>query len=421
MRPTFFLRTLRTALVGCVLLGFSAVTTSMVLSRRYDDAHPKGLHLVYQMLLEEPVARRAERLAELQEHFTVDYQLQSRTTVERRLGRTLPRTLVRDTVPVAVDWYYLAFEDAPVVLVAGPVHPRVPHNQEPWVLFLILLALPVLATVLTMDVNRALSNVERASRDLADGKLGTRVQPADGASLELATSFNHMAERIERLVRSRDELVQAISHELGSPLSRIRFHLELLETEDAEAHTRRLETLREELESLEALVAELLTYVQSDESALDICTFDPGDGLSHLAELAAFDVEDGRSIDVEVSHTGDAVFADRRLFQRAVENLLRNAVRHAHTQVRVETVASAEGVYVAVHDDGPGIPETLRTKVMQPFVRLEVDRGRHTGGVGLGLAIVSRIVERHGGRIEIQTSRLGGAVVKTWWPHSRAT
>ena len=91
-------------------------------------------------------------------------------------------------------------------------------------------------------------------------------------------------------------------------------------------------------------------------------------------------------------------------------------MRHARGKVLLELAEDEEHVRVAVHDDGPGIPEELREKVMIPFFRLEADRGRKTGGVGLGLAIVSRIMQRHGGRVSIGSSPLGGAAVATLWP-----
>ncbi|MEM9731009.1 MAG: ATP-binding protein, partial [Myxococcota bacterium] len=108
--------------------------------------------------------------------------------------------------------------------------------------------------------------------------------------------------------------------------------------------------------------------------------------------------------------------ADPRLFQRAIENILRNAMKYARGNVRLELTQDEAHVRVVVHDDGPGIPEDLREKVMIPFFREEAARDRKTGGVGLGLAIVSRIMHRHGGRLAIDSSPLGGARVATWWP-----
>jgi two-component system, OmpR family, sensor histidine kinase RstB len=222
---------------------------------------------------------------------------------------------------------------------------------------------------------------------------------------------------VETLVRSRDELVQAVSHELGSPLARLRFHLELLENQPEGKRSERLEAMARELDALEELVAELLNYAQSDHLKLDQKAFEPHQVLSDLAELAHLEAPDDHTVHVELSVSpGAIVLADPRLFQRAVENLLRNAVQHARSRVCLELRQDETHVHVAVHDDGPGIPKELHEKVTVAFFRLQADRDRKTGGAGLGLAIVNRIMQRHGGRIAISASPLGGAMVATIWP-----
>ena len=264
-----------------------------------------------------------------------------------------------------------------------------------------------------------LSLLERASDALARGNLTARVKGGSGGATELAERFNAMAERVEWLVKSRDELVQAVSHELGSPLSRLRFHLEFLETEPEPRRRERLHTMARELDTLDGLVAELLSYIQSDDLALDMRRFEPGPLIVDLAELATLEAVEDRHMEIDLQLRGDVEgFADVRLFQRAIENLLRNAVQHAWSRVLLELAQDEEGLHVTVHDDGPGIPEDLRDRVKLPFFRLESDRGRKTGGAGLGLAIVNGIVERHGGLLTIGASPLGGAAVRTSWPGS---
>jgi signal transduction histidine kinase len=266
-------------------------------------------------------------------------------------------------------------------------------------------------------VEQRLKKVERASEALAVGEFSARVDDQGGPSDELATTFNQMAQRIEDLIRSREELVQAVSHELGSPLSRLRFHLELMENRPEGKREERIEAMSHELDALDELVAELLSYVQTDELELERHAFDPTQGLTDLAELARLEAHGDRAVDVELELANDVqLVADRRLFQRAVENVLRNAVQHARGKVLLKLSLDEHNVRVAVHDDGPGIPEELRDEVMIPFVRLDADRSRTTGGVGLGLAIVCRIMNRHNGRLEIGTSPLGGATVATLWP-----
>ena len=98
---------------------------------------------------------------------------------------------------------------------------------------------------------------------------------------------------------------------------------------------------------------------------------------------------------------GIHVFADQRLFLRTVENILRNAVQHAKSNFVLELTEDGDQVWVTVHDDGPGIPVAMREKVLNPFFRVEAERNHKAGGVGLGLAIVGRITQQHGGRVVV--------------------
>ena len=326
-----------------------------------------------------------------------------------------------EQVPLRVsrkeEWFFLVFGDGQSALAAGPVDPVIPAGFFPVGVILAIVGLPLLGGLLALRLEHALRKVERASDALAGGDLGARVENPEGASAELAARFNAMADKVERLVRSRDELVQAVSHELGAPLSRLRFHLELLESGSPAQWEERTLAMGRELDALDALVAELLEFIQSDELTLDLRSFAPGRGVRDLAELARLEALDGSAIEIDLDvQDGAEVVADPRYFQRAVENVLRNAMQHARDKVLLELAEEGGTLRVTVHDDGPGIPEGQREKVVQPFVRLEADRGRDTGGTGLGLAIASRIVRRHGGRLRIGTSALGGAAVETSWP-----
>jgi signal transduction histidine kinase len=160
-----------------------------------------------------------------------------------------------------------------------------------------------------------------------------------------------------------------------------------------------------------------LGWVQSEDVALKRQSFDVVKPLSDLAVLAELHAPDDREVLVHAELPEKAeVHADPRLFQRALENLLRNAVRYGKSVVEV-SIAEIDGyLHVVVDDDGPGIPVEERERVLQPFVRIEADRDRDTGGAGLGLAIVSRIVRRHGGTISVDDAPLGGARITTTWP-----
>ena len=414
-----FVKLVVSSVLACWAVGFVAMALYARNQSWTDErARRDGVFLAYELLDQVPAQSRAERLSELQQHFSVDFTLISLDEVERRVGRSVsPGEEIPQRVSPREEWYFLVFDDGQGALAAGPVHPAIPPGVLPVGLILAIVGLPLVAGLIALRVEKRLTKVERASRALAVGDLSVRVDDPPGSPDELAASFNAMAERVERLIRSRDELVQAVSHELGSPLSRLRFHMELLENQSDAQREERLDAMTRELDALDELVAELLSYVQSDELELERHAFDPNRGLGDLAELARLEASEDRAVEVGLAVSGCAsVFADQRLFQRAVENILRNAMKYARGNVLLELTQEDEHVRVAVHDDGPGIPEDLREKVMIPFFRLEADRDRKTGGVGLGLAIVSRIMHRHGGRLAIDSSPLGGAMVATWWP-----
>lgn len=115
------------------------------------------------------------------------------------------------------------------------------------------------------------------------------------------------------------------------------------------------------------------------------------------------------ALSVDLPPTLRPLSADRALLRRAVQNLLGNALRHAHSRVVVQLREAPGGVRIAVEDDGPGVPESQRERIFEPFSRLDETRSKSSGGYGLGLAIVRRIAERHGGRIACGAAALGGA------------
>lgn len=410
MRRSFVRLVVSTVLLCWVVGGVIVFAYARSLSWTDERAREEGVFLIHALLDETPAAEREARLGALRSHTSVPLALMPRAEVERRVGRPArPGEAIPLRASAREEWYFLVFGDGARALAAGPVNPAHPRGFVPIGVILLILGVPVLAAWIALRVERRLTKVERASQALATGELTARVDDPDS---ELAASFNEMAERVEGLIRSRHELVQAVSHELGSPLSRLRFHLELLEGRADEA---RVAAMARELDALDELVAELLSYVQSDDVALDRADFAPRTALSDLAELAQLDADAELEVSVEIP-PGARLVADQRLFLRAIENLLRNAVQHARARVRLELEDGKSEVRVTVHDDGPGIEEALREKVTQPFFRPSSERDRRTGGVGLGLAIVQRIVRRHGGALKIGRSPLGGAMVETEWP-----
>lgn len=416
-----FVKLVALSVLGCWLVGFVLLATySLNMPWTEERARSEGIFLVHEMLAATDAASRARRLDELRPHFARPFDLVSEKTVREALGRDIgPNAHVPHPVSRMEQWHYFSFRSGEEVLAVGPFNPARPAGYIPIGVILGVVFLPVLGGMIALRVERSLRRVERASRALATGDFSARVDSEDGTPDELATSFNAMAARIQELVRGRDELVQAISHELGTPLARVRFHLELLDQTDRASHAERKHAIVRELDALDALVSELLSFVQSDDMSLDKMPFDASRTARDLAEIERLEHGDGHGLSLEVRASEEAeVHADPRLWQRVIENILRNAMRHARSQVLVEVADDEAGLVVSIHDDGPGIPATMREKVLTPFFRLDEERDRRTGGVGLGLAIARRILERHEGTLTITDSPLGGAAIETSWPRT---
>ncbi len=302
------------------------------------------------------------------------------------------------------------------VLVAGPLPPL---PLEP-----LLTTAVVFAFVLTFTVSaavgiplmRRLRRLRHAISELGSGNLAIRLDPDEGELSELAESINRMASQLQRQFQEREALLQAVSHEMGTPLSRMRFAIEFLEERASGGDTaKRLRALTADLDELDRLSSELVAWIETDRSGPRRRVFDVAPVLESLVELEC--QGSGSAAPVDLWAAPDlAIHADQRQFQRAIENLLRNALRYAQSRVVVQADGDGARVVVDVRDDGPGIAAEDRHRVLDPFVRLETSRSGAQRGLGLGLAIVRRIVEAHGGSVVVDEAPEGGTQVRTIWP-----
>jgi signal transduction histidine kinase len=272
-----------------------------------------------------------------------------------------------------------------------------------------------LALVVWWVVGRALRPVEAIRTEVAsiDGDLVDRrvpVPPGDDEIARLAGTMNAMLDRIDESMTRRRRFVADASHELRSPLTRIRSEMEVdlahPEEADTAATTR---SVLEDVAGLERLLDDLLHLARGDSDAAELRreTVDLDDVVfSEVARL------EGSGVTIDVRGVSAAqVEGDRGLLARAVRNLLDNAVRHAATKVEITLADSAGRARLAVADDGPGIAPEHRERVFERFARADEGRSRDHGGTGLGLAIVRDIVTRHGGTVTIDGDGPGATFV----------
>jgi two-component system sensor histidine kinase RstB len=348
------------------------------------------------------------------------------TSSERVPGQVRARMAAGNLFAVVVDHgrvvFYGAVRGGERVLAMGPLKKMKREHTFPLapVLAAIIGVIVLTSLLFALPLVRRLRTLERATERISAGDLQARAELASKDAIgRLARRFNAMADRVQGLLESQQELLQAVSHELRTPAARIRFGLEMLAGARDEAERRsRITAIDEDLEELDELVEELLLYIRSGDSARRL-ERRPLVVVEQLEELAGRLAELRPEVGVEVAPDGARALeadADEKLFRRAMQNLLTNAIRHARGRVTV-TVEGDDGMArVAVCDDGPGVPPEHRERIFEPFTRVDDSRSREQGGSGLGLAIVKRILERHGGAITLADAEQGGACFVASWP-----
>jgi two-component system sensor histidine kinase RstB len=391
--------------------------------KEIEDSIGGWMRLTADKLNATPGDRRAATLTELQRQFAFPIDIANRQELpDWPRGRVIGGAKVV-FFSIENDRWMAAtpLAEANEVVRFGPFpsFENIGQKTATTTLGLVLLPVALAIALLLRPVARQLRHVEYAAKAIASGDLSTRVDERRlRAAKPLAEAFNHMADRTESLVRTQRELLQAVSHELRTPLSRMRFAIELIRTaEDDADRILRLESLDAATEELDELVGELLGYVRMEtaEQTLSCEPIAVSDILEVLIpkQLAVYPNIDFQVIECE-SEQDETVYADRNGFQRVLENLLNNAGRYAKSRVTIHTKLTNSARIVDVDDDGTGIPESDRSRVFEPFVRLgDNTNGR---GVGLGLALVKRIVTQHDGRVDVLTSPDGGCRIRTTWP-----
>ncbi|OQA30039.1 MAG: Sensor protein CpxA [Betaproteobacteria bacterium ADurb.Bin341] len=209
-----------------------------------------------------------------------------------------------------------------------------------------------------------------------------------------------MQKRLVRYIEDRSRIFSAMSHDLKTPITRLRLRAEMLEDEE---QRRRFE---KDLKEMEAMVSESLEFMRGLEGKLNR---QPVDIMALLESLQADHAEMGHPVGIE----GKAVApfpGDAALLKRCLGNLVDNAIRYGQ-RATVIVDDRAESLTLRIQDEGPGISELEREKVFEPFYRIEASRSRDTGGTGLGLSIARNIVERHNGAITLQNRPSGGLEV----------
>src|SRR6478609_1221306 len=327
------------------------------------------------------------------------------------------QSMVRPTrVPGQGVEFDVQMKDGKVVTVQLPPRPR-PPGERPggrpwlprgpqgflWLLGMVGLAVAVGSYPIVRRLTLRLEDLRRGVERWGEGDLSVRVPERGNDEVAfLAQRFNQAAQRVDTLVQSHRSLLANASHELRSPLARIRMGLELMDPEPSERS--RTEITRN-IAELDQLVDEILLASRLDARASDIGTFESVDLTGLAAEEAA---RTGAELEAAETENTVVVQGVAKLLRRAVRNLLENARRYSQGPVTITVRRLGSQAEVRVCDRGPGVPEAERERIFEPFYRLRGASERE-GSVGLGLALVRSITGRHHGEVHCEENPGGGA------------
>jgi two-component system, OmpR family, sensor histidine kinase CpxA len=282
--------------------------------------------------------------------------------------------------------------------------------------------------VLVLLLTRPIARLRAAARDLANGKLATRVPKPEGDARVfggdelqgLVHDFNYMAERLESLVDAQKMLVRDVSHELRSPLARLSVALELAREEAPAGMMNHLQRIEREAGRLNLLIGQLLrlSALESTNTTPNAEEFSLNGLLDDILPDAVFEAQQ-RSCSVALQTSCNCtVKGNPELLYRAIENVVRNAIGYTKEGSTVELnlqckeQTGATLAVLSVSDHGPGIPDNELENIFRPFYRVDNARQRETGGFGVGLAIAERAVRLHRGEVSAK-NRLGGGLMIT--------
>ena len=254
-----------------------------------------------------------------------------------------------------------------------------------------------IASVFMRNQVRPISRLATAAENLGKGRDSPDIKPEGAAEIRIAAAaFNLMRERIQRSLAQRTEMLAGVSHDLRTPLTRMKLALTML------GGDKDVEDLKSDVDQMETMVEEYLAFARG-ESTEAVVTRNIG---TILAEVAAGARREGANI--SVSQDGDLSMPVRPdAFRRGVTNLVGNAIRYAD-HVNIQSRRDHDVVEILIDDDGPGIPPEEREEVFKPFYRLDGSRNPETGGTGLGLTIAKDVIRSHGGELRLEESPEGG-------------
>ena len=261
------------------------------------------------------------------------------------------------------------------------------------------------ATIFMRNQVKPIRRLAAAADELGKGRDAPNLKPEGAREIRQASAaFIAMRDRIQRQITQRTDMLAGVSHDLRTPLTRMKLQLEMVKDSSDTA------ALKDDVAEMEHMVEGYLAFARGEGFETPKPT-----NIAHiLGDVVVSAKRRGTAVDFHTE--GQFVVRIRQnAFKRCMNNLLDNADRHA-THVSIRTGKRGDAIEITVDDDGPGIPRNERKKVLQPFYRVEGSRNRNTGGIGLGITIAADIINNHGGNFFLDESPIGGLRAKIYLP-----
>lgn len=316
-------------------------------------------------------------------------------------------------------------------LVAVSEKPLAHFVEIPWAGLTIRLVIAIIISglicyLLSIYLTQPLRSLRMAAKSIARGQLNTRVGRFKGHHrdeiAELSGEFDRMAEQLEELMNSKERLLQDISHELRSPLARLQIAIELGRKKAGDLAETQFSRMEVECLRLNTLIGEILEFARLDKSITQLhrTVVNLPEMLAQIIDDANFELRDTQPGVFLHEKQNCQLYLDDRLIHRAIENIIRNALRYSAPNPKIDVSISYNNdhsqIWIDIADNGPGVPEEQLEKIFNPFYRVDTSREKKTGGYGLGLSIAQQAIKLHNGNISAINRKEGGLLVRISLP-----
>ncbi|MDH3738338.1 MAG: ATP-binding protein [Alphaproteobacteria bacterium] len=350
----------------------------------------------------------AHRALDLIVHFEIDEILPNevveprgnlQTTLSRSLEQIVHRPFIIDTTSQPRRVLIAVQVPDGVLHVSANAERLISSTTKIFILWMVGTSL-ILFGVATIFMRNQVSPIRRlasAAENFGKGRDTPNFSPSGAREVrQAATAFMSMRDRIQRQIQQRTEMLAGVSHDLRTPLTRMKLQLAMLQ------NNTEIEELNSDVAAMEGMIEGYLNFARGEGSETPV----PTDAHKLLDEVVHEARRNGVEISCGMSESIELPLA-RNAFKRSLTNLIDNAARHGE-HVAIISQRNGSVLEFIVDDDGPGIPEDMRTEVFRPFFRLDQSRNVATGGTGLGLSIARDIVRSHGGDIVLSDAPAGG-------------